>query len=49
MLAGYDVIGFEVDPAKVEALNAGRSHVEDITAEAAAPTSLATGRYRATA
>ncbi len=28
---GFDVVGFELDPAKVEALNAGRSHVEDIT------------------
>jgi len=48
VLAGYDVIGFEVDPAKVDALNAGRSHVEDITAEQLAEI-LATGRYRATA
>ena len=47
VLAGYDVIGFEVDPAKVEALNAGRSHVEDITSEALR-SALDTGRYRAT-
>ena len=48
VLAGYDVTGFEVDPSKVEALNAGRSHVEDITAEQMHEI-LATGRYRASA
>ena len=47
VLAGYDVVGFEVDPAKVEALNSGRSHVEDIT-DAQMADILATGRYRAT-
>ena len=47
-LAGYDVVGFEVDAAKVEALNAGRSHVEDITDDQLREV-LATGRYRATA
>ncbi len=47
-LAGYDVVGFEVDPVKVEALNAGRSHVEDITGDQLAD-ALASGRYRATA
>ncbi len=45
---GYDVVGFEVDPAKVDALNEGRSHVEDITAEMLR-TALDTGRYRASA
>lgn len=48
VLAGYDVTGFEVDETKVADLNAGRSHVEDITAEQLAEV-LATGRYRATA
>lgn len=46
VLAGYSVVGFEVDDRKVEALNAGRSHVEDITPEMMAEV-LATGRYRA--
>ncbi len=45
---GYDVVGFEVDPAKVDALNEGRSHVEDITAEMLRA-ALDTGRYRASA
>ena len=47
VLAGYSVLGFEVDPAKVEALNAGRSHVEDIS-DVQLGEALATGRYRAT-
>ena len=46
VLAGHDVVGFEVDERKVEDLNAGRSHVEDVTAEHLAGI-LATGRYRA--
>jgi nucleotide sugar dehydrogenase len=46
VLAGYDVIGFEVDDRKVEALNAGSSHVEDISSEQMAA-AIATGRYRA--
>ncbi len=44
---GYDVIGFEIDPAKVAALNAGESHVEDITGDVMSQV-VATGRYRAT-
>lgn len=44
---GYDVVGFEIDPAKVEGLNSGRSHVEDISHEQLAE-AIATGRYRAT-
>lgn len=28
--AGYDVLGFEVDPKKIEALNAGRSYIPDV-------------------
>lgn len=47
VLGGYDVIGFEVDPAKVDRLNAGQSHVEDIPDEQLKEV-LATGRYRAT-
>ena len=47
VLAGYSVLGFEVDPAKGEALNAGRSHVEDIS-DVQLGEALATGRYRAT-
>ena len=44
--AGYDVVGFELDETKVAALNAGSSHVEDITDERLAA-ALASGRYRA--
>jgi len=47
VLSGYRVIGFEIDDRKVDDLNAGRSHVEDIT-EAQMAEVLATGRYRAT-
>lgn len=47
-LAGYDVTGYEVDEAKVADLNAGRSHVEDISDDQLAEI-LATGNYRATA
>jgi UDP-N-acetyl-D-glucosamine dehydrogenase len=32
--AGYRVSGFDVDAVKVQALNAGRSYIEHITAEA---------------
>ncbi len=35
--AGEDVIGVDVDPAKVEGLAAGRSHVEDIPDDRLAP------------
>jgi UDP-N-acetyl-D-glucosamine dehydrogenase len=31
--AGEEVVGLDVDPAKVEGLNAGRSHIEDISDE----------------
>ena len=41
---GFDVIGFELDEAKVAALAAGQSHVEDITTDRLAA-ALATGRY----
>jgi len=30
---GFRVIGFDIDPSKVEALNAGRSYIEHISAE----------------
>ena len=43
--AGEDVIGVDVDPAKVEGLAAGRSHVEDIPDERLAPL---LGRVRTT-
>jgi len=45
--AGYDVVGFDVDRAKLERLHAGHSPVEDITDERLAAVQ-ATGRYRAT-
>jgi UDP-N-acetyl-D-glucosamine dehydrogenase len=46
--AGFDVTGFDVDAAKVEAINAGRSYILDIAdAEIAGP--LGAGRLRATA
>jgi len=35
--AGHEVVGVDLDPAKVEALNAGHSYVEDISEEALAP------------
>ena len=44
---GFDVVGFDVNDDKVAALNAGTSHVEDITSERLAAV-LATGRFRAT-
>ncbi|MEM9654245.1 MAG: nucleotide sugar dehydrogenase [Actinomycetota bacterium] len=42
---GYDVIGFEVDKAKVSGLAAGQSHIDDVT-HADVATALSTGRYR---
>ena len=38
---GYKVLGFDIDPSKVEALNAGRSYIEHIPAD-----SIATARSR---
>jgi UDP-N-acetyl-D-glucosamine dehydrogenase len=35
--AGHEVRGLDLDPAKVEALNAGRSYVEDVPDSALAP------------
>lgn len=46
VLGGYDVLGFEIDPAKVELLNSGGSHVEDIPPSMMTEI-IATGRYRA--
>ena len=46
VLAGYLVVGYEVDDRKVAALNAGRSHVEDISDDQL-DDALRTGRYRA--
>lgn len=47
VLAGYDVVGFEIDERKVNGLNSGRSHVEDIT-DSQLSDVIGTGRYRAT-
>jgi len=44
--AGHEVVGLDVDPRKVERINAGRSHVEDVPDAALAPLA---GRLRATA
>ncbi|MFN8050215.1 MAG: nucleotide sugar dehydrogenase [Acidimicrobiales bacterium] len=44
--AGFDVVGFELDAAKVAGLSSGRSHVEDIPDERLSA-AIATGRYRA--
>ena len=35
--AGHEVVGLDTDPRKVEGLNAGRSHVEDVGDAALAP------------
>jgi UDP-N-acetyl-D-glucosamine dehydrogenase len=35
--AGNEVVGLDLDPAKVEALNAGRSYIEDVPDSALAP------------
>jgi UDP-N-acetyl-D-glucosamine dehydrogenase len=44
--AGNEVTGLDLDPAKVEALNAGRSYVEDVPDDVLVPLG---GRLRATA
>ncbi len=44
---GYDVVGFDLDEARVKALADGESFVTDVTSEEVAD-ALATGRYRAT-
>ncbi|MFN8163973.1 MAG: nucleotide sugar dehydrogenase [Solirubrobacterales bacterium] len=44
--SGHEVVGLDVDPAKVDALNAGRSYIEDVPDAVLAPLS---GNLRATA
>ncbi|MEZ5341248.1 MAG: nucleotide sugar dehydrogenase [Acidimicrobiales bacterium] len=41
---GYDVVGFDLDKRKIDGLNAGKSHIDDIT-DADIAAALATGRY----
>ena len=43
---GYNVVGFDVDKRKIDGLNAGKSHIDDIT-DADIVAALATGRYAA--
>ncbi len=45
---GFNVVGFDVDRAKIEGLSSGRSHVEDIT-DAEVERALATGSFLPTA
>ncbi|HKO38773.1 MAG TPA: nucleotide sugar dehydrogenase [Solirubrobacterales bacterium] len=44
--SGCEVVGLDVDPTKVEALNAGRSYIEDVPSASLGPLG---GRLRATA
>jgi UDP-N-acetyl-D-glucosamine dehydrogenase len=44
--AGHEVVGLDTDPRKIDGINAGRSHVEDIADAALAPLA---DRLRATA
>ncbi|MBV8303414.1 MAG: nucleotide sugar dehydrogenase, partial [Acidimicrobiia bacterium] len=44
---GHDVVGFDVDPARIKRLLAGESYVEDVSAETLAA-ALNTGRYHPT-
>lgn len=44
---GYHVIGYEVDAAKVDGLNSGRTHIDDVN-DADVFAALETGRYEAT-
>jgi UDP-N-acetyl-D-glucosamine dehydrogenase len=46
--AGFDALGFDVDPSKVEALNAGRSYLRSIDTAAIAGL-RASGRFEASA
>ena len=41
---GFDVVGFDVDGARIKRLAAGESHVEDVTSDTVSR-ALATGRY----
>src|SRR5262249_37736441 len=46
--AGHEVVGLDADPRKVDALNQGRSYVEDVPSETVAEVGdrlVATGRY----
>lgn len=43
---GLDVVGFDLDQRKIDGLNAGRTHIDDVT-DADVQVALATGRYRA--
>ena len=45
--AGYRVLGFDINAGVVEGLNAGRSHVKDVSA-AQLGEAIATGRFEAT-
>ena len=45
--AGFDVLGFDVDPGVVAAINAGRSHIPDVSA-ASIEQLVADGFFRAT-
>ncbi len=45
--AGFDVVGYDVDTARIKRLAAGESHVEDVTSSDVAR-ALATGRYEPT-
>ena len=44
---GHDVVGIEPNPAKVEAINAGRSPIKEPGLEEAVSTAVAAGRLRA--
>ena len=44
---GFDVVGFDVDTARIKRLAAGESHVEDVNGDMVA-NALATGRYEPT-
>jgi UDP-N-acetyl-D-glucosamine dehydrogenase len=44
--AGFRTVGYDVDESKVERLNAGLSHIEDVTAERVSA-AVAAGRFRA--
>jgi len=46
--AGYRVLGFDISKRVVEGLNAGRSHIQDITSEAVAE-AVSAGKFSATA
>ena len=45
--AGFDITGIDVQQSKVEALNAGRSYVQDVPTEALRP-HVESGKFRAT-